>query len=127
MKAQSLISEPGELDFGTVESAASLRSFLVLRNNSAKIVYLLRADSPKNLDVYTSGKKIAPGDTLHLRFMYTPPAPGKVNEEISLVHSASDKPMHIRISGQINSIAGNALTNCVNFDPKDGGTGPGAV
>ncbi|MEZ5173970.1 MAG: VWA domain-containing protein [Bacteroidia bacterium] len=127
MKAQSLISEPGELDFGTVESAASLRSFLVLRNNSAKIVYLLRADSPKNMDVYTSGKKIAPGDTLHLRFMYTPPAPGKVNEEISLVHSAADKPMRIRISGQINTIAGNALTNCVNFDPKDGSAGPGAV
>lgn len=127
LKAQALVSEPEVLDFGIVESAASLRSYLVLKNNSSKNIYLLRAESQKNLDVYSTGKKLAAGDTLHLRFSYIPPAAGKVNEEISLVYSASDKPMRIKITGQINNISGNALTNCVNFDPKNGGVGPGAI
>jgi hypothetical protein len=126
-QAQMLVSEPGVLDFGTVESAASLRSVLVLRNTSTTPVFLLRADSPKNLDVYTSSKKIQAGDTLHLRFMYIPPQAGIVNEEINLIHSASDKPMRIKIKGQINNITGNAMTNCVSFDPKTGGTGSGAL
>lgn len=125
--AQLLVSEPEVLDFGTVESAASLRSVLVLRNTSAKPVYLLRADSPKNLDVYTSTKKIPPGDTLHLRFMFIPPQAGMVNEEIRLVHSASDKPMIIKIKGQINNLTGTVMTNCVNFDPKAGANIPGAL
>ncbi len=125
--AQVLVSEPEVLDFGTVESAASLRSVLVLRNTSAKPVYLLRADSPRNLDVYTLSKKIPPGDTLHLRFMFIPPQAGMVNEEIRLVHSATDKPMIIKIKGQINNLTGSAMTNCVNFDPKAGANSPGAL
>lgn len=127
LESQILVSEPGELNFGTIESAASLRSFVVLRNTSAKPVFLLRAESPKNFDVYSSSKKIAPGDTLHLRFMYIPPQAGKVDEVIRLIHSGGSDPLNIRVNGQILNLTGSGMTNCVNFDPKSGSGQAGAI
>lgn len=118
LQAQKLSIEPEELDFGKVEAAGSLRSKLVLSNTGDKVLYLLRADSPKGLDVYTSSKKILPGDTLHLRFLYVPLNAGRISEEISLLHTASEKAQKIKIKGELLTLLGNDLSACVNFEPK---------
>ena len=115
---QELEIEPSTLDFGQVEAAGSLRSMLILKNTGNKVLYLLRADSPKGLDIYTSSKKILPGDTLHLRFLYIPLNAGRISEEISLLHTASDKPQKIKIKGELMKLLGNDLAACVNFEPK---------
>lgn len=117
-KAQELIIEPEFLDFGTVEMAGSLSSYLVLKNDGDKTTFLLRADAPKGMDIYTSSKKISPGDTIHLRFYYTPKTAGKISEKISLLHAGSPDPVEIKIRGNLEKLLGDGLTSCVNFDPK---------
>jgi len=119
---QKLVVEPSELDFGTVESAGSMRSYLVIRNSGDKPLFLLRADAPRDFEVYSSNKKVLPGDTVHLRFKYTPRQPGRFSESIGLLHNASQKPTNIRVKGELKNLLGNNLAACVNFEPKADGS-----
>jgi len=119
---QKLVVEPSELDFGVVESAGSMRSRLVIRNAGDKPLFLLRADAPRDFEVYTSNKKLLPGDTVHLRFKYTPRQSGRFSESIGLLHNASSKPTNIRVKGELKNLLSNDLAACVNFEPKADGS-----
>ena len=119
LQAQVLSVEPKQLDFGKIEAAGSLRSHLVLRNNGTKEIVVLRAESPRGLDVFISSKRIPAGDTLHLRFVYVPRSAGKISEDIDLLHSGSNEPLRIHIQGEIKSLLSNDLASCVSFEPKE--------
>jgi Ca-activated chloride channel homolog len=126
--AQKLVFEPSELDFGTVESAGSMRSRLTIRNTGDKPLFLLRADAPPNFEVFTSRKKVMPGDTVHLRFTYTPRQAGRFSETIGILHNGSSKPSNIRVKGELKNLLSNDLAACVNFEPKtDGSQGNASI
>lgn len=126
--AQKLVFEPSELDFGVVEAAGSMRSRLIIRNTGDKPLFLLRAEAPAEFDVFTSKKKVMPGDTAHLRFKYTPKQAGKFSESIGILHNASSKPSNIKVKGELKNLLGNDLAACVNFEPKtDGSQGNAAI
>jgi hypothetical protein len=63
LNAQTPQAEPRELDFGKVQEASFLNSYLLIRNTGTKALILLRADAPPEFTV-SVGKKIIPaGDT----------------------------------------------------------------
>jgi hypothetical protein len=57
--AQTPQAEPRELDFGKVQEAIFLNSYLLIRNTGTKALILLRADAPPEFTV-SAGKKIIP-------------------------------------------------------------------
>ena len=118
--AQTPQSEPRNLDFGRVEEANSLNSYLLIRNIGTKALILLRADAPPEFTV-SVGKKIIPaGDTLHLNFSIRPIRTGKFKETIKLYYNGSPEPYSIEVKGELKKLLAKDLSACVNFDPKTG-------
>lgn len=118
--AQTPQSEPRNLDFGRVEEASSLHSYLVIRNTGKKALILLRAEAPKEFTV-SAGKKIIPsGDTLHLNFSIRPSRSGKFKETIKVYYNGSPDPYAIEVKGELKKLLAKDLSACVNFDPKLG-------
>jgi uncharacterized protein YegL len=120
VKAQTPQAEPRNLEFGRVEEANSLNSYLVIRNTGKKALILLRAEAPKEFTV-SAGKKIIPsGDTLHLNFSFRPSRAGKFKETIQLYYNGSPEPYSIEVKGELKKLLAKDLSACVNFDPKLG-------
>ena len=118
--AQTPQSEPRNLDFGRVEEANSLNSYLLIRNIGTKALILLRADAPPEFTV-SVGKKIIPaGDTLHLNFSIRPIRTGKFKETIKLYYNGSPDPYSIEVKGELKKLLAKDLSACVNFDSKSG-------
>ena len=118
--AQTPQSEPRNLDFGRVEEANSLNSYLLIRNIGTKALILLRADAPPEFTV-SVGKKIIPaGDTLHINFSFRPSRAGKFKETIQLYYNGSPEPYSIEVKGDLKKLLAKDLSACVNFDSKSG-------
>lgn len=120
INAQTPQAEPRELDFGKVQEASFLNSYLLIRNTGTKALILLRADAPPEFTV-SVGKRIIPaGDTLHLNFSIRPSRAGKFNETIKLFYNGSSEPYSIEVKGELKKLLAKDLSACMNFDPKTG-------
>jgi Mg-chelatase subunit ChlD len=127
INAQTPQAEPRELDFGKVQEASFLNSYLLIRNTGTKALILLRADAPPEFTV-SVGKKIIPsGDTLHLNFSIRPSRAGKFKETIKLYYNGSPEPYSIEVKGELKKLLAKDLSACVNFDPKTGSFTKGNV
>ena len=125
--AQIPEAEPRQLDFGTIDEASFLQSYLVIRNTGNKALVLLRADAPKEFTI-SAGRKIIPaGDTVHLRFSIRPTKAGRFSERINLYHNGSQQAYPITVKGELRNLLSKDLAACVNFDPKTNGQAGGAV
>ena len=118
--SQTIQSEPRELDFGRVEEANSLHSYLVIRNTGNNSLFLLRADATPEFTVSVGRKIIPSGDTLHLNFNFRPNRAGKFKETIQLYYNGSPDPYSIEVKGELKKLLAKDLSACVNFDPKSG-------
>ena len=117
---QTLHSEPRSLDFGSVDEASSLFSYLVIRNTGNKPLFLLRADASPEFTVSVGRKIIPSGDTLHLNFNFQPKRAGKFKETIQLFYNGSPDPYSIEVKGELKKLLAKNLSTCVNFEPKSG-------
>ncbi len=120
INAQTLQAEPRSLDFGSVEEANSLHSYLVIRNTGNKALFLLRADASPEFSISVGRKIIPSGDTLHLNFSIRPSRAGKFKETIKLYYNGSPEPYSIDVKGELKKLLAKDLSACVNFDPKSG-------
>jgi len=117
---QTLQSEPRSLDFGSVDEASSMYSYLVIRNTGNKPLFLLRADASSEFTISVGRKMIPSGDTLHLNFNFRPRRAGKFKETIKLYYNGSSDPYSIEMKGELKKLLAKDLSACVNFDPKTG-------
>ncbi len=125
--AQTPEAEPRQLDFGTVNEASYLKSYLVIKNTGNKALVLLRADAPKEFSI-SAGRKIIPaGDTVHLSFTISPTKAGRFAAKINLYHNGSPDPYVINVKGDLKKLLSKDLAACVNFDPKMGYASTGAT
>ncbi len=106
-------------DYGVLENVNLLQSEFIVKNNSDKNLYFLRADVAKNLKVRINKKALLPGDTSMLTVIYQPGNTGNFNEKIKLVTSASGDPFVLAIKGTIKSIRIDNTTACFNFSSKN--------
>jgi len=123
--SSQIIIEPGTLDFGTIEEAGYVKSYLVIRNTSSKPLMLLRVDAPKGFTVTAGRKAVPPNDTVHLSIEVRPKKSGRFSENIRLFHNGSNDALTFRVKGELKTLLTNDLTSCVSFDPKTGKTGSG--
>ena len=120
INAQTPQAEPRSLDFGSVQEANSLHSYLVIRNTGSKALFLLRADASPEFTVSVGRKMIPSGDTLHLNFNFRPSRAGKFKETIKLYYNGSPDPYFIEVKGELKNLLSKDLSACVNFDPQSG-------
>ncbi|MFM2285424.1 MAG: hypothetical protein RLZZ543_921 [Bacteroidota bacterium] len=125
--AQKPEAEPRQLDFGNVDQASILQSYLVIRNTGNKTLMLLRAEAPREFSISVGKKMIPAGDTVHLRFSIRPSVAGRFKENIQLYYNSSPEPYSITVKGDLKKLLSRDLAACVNFDPKTGNASPGAV
>jgi uncharacterized protein YegL len=125
--SQALKIEPKKLDFGVTEKAGSVKTRVVIKNNSSKTLVLLKADAPKNF-IVKAGRKIIPAnDTTQLIVEYHPVNPGKFSGEIQLFHNQGNNAESLKVSGEIKKLLADELSNCVDFSPKIGAGNPAAI
>ena len=127
LQGQALSIEPKKLDFGTTEKAGSLKTRVIVKNNSAKTLVLLKADAPKNF-IVKAGRKIIPAnDTTQLIVEYHPLEAGKFTGEIQLFHNQGNNAQTLKVSGEVKQLLADQLSNCVDFSPKMNAGNPSAI
>ena len=122
-----ILLDPGNLDFGTIEQAAYLKSYVVIRNTSSKRLMLLRVEAPKGFTVSAGKKAIPPNDTVHLTIEVRPKQAGRFSETIKLYHNGANEALDFKVKGELKNLVTNDLTACVSFDPKTSSAGRGAA
>lgn len=114
-KVPNISIEPRHFQFGAIEfwdnPAASYRiynegkvAFTVLPTLFDKEIY---AEIPKG--------KIQPGQDATIALYYYTPEVGTFSKEVKIYISSSDHPIKLKMSGEILSLAQNALTACPTF------------
>ena len=116
--AQNIQLNPSNIDFGLVEQAGSLKAEVIVSNTGNQRLFLMRAETEPNYEVFVSKKTIQPGDTALLRITYRPKLAGAFSSNFRILHSQSEKPLVVEVKGRINSLLPDILTNCVSFSPK---------
>jgi hypothetical protein len=106
------------LDLGRFSEAGSIRFKAVIRNSGSKPLVFLRADAPKNVDVYSIRKTVQPNDTLEVTLVYHPLAAGLFKQSIQFVTNSIPESDPFTFSGSIDKLLNDNLLHCVDFKPK---------
>ncbi len=104
-----------DTDLGTIAEAYEIKGDVILKNESDKKIFLLRADADKDLKIFSSKKTLQIGDTCLLQITFTPQRTGKFKQKISLITSDQNTPYELTISGSINKINTNDKMACFYF------------
>jgi hypothetical protein len=128
-KGQNALITSGQTahDYGAVENVYKLQSDFILKNESARKLFLLRADAGKGVKVLPSKKTVMPGDTFMVQVYYYPESEGKFNENVNLVTSADAKPYLLQIKGEVKSLKQDDKTACYYFKRPSHSNPPATV
>jgi Mg-chelatase subunit ChlD len=107
------------LQLGNIAEANEIIGDIVLRNNSGKKVYLMRADAENGVKVFTSKRSLQPNDTCLIVISFYPTQEGKFNKQISLVASDAEKPYKLELTGNLQKLTQKNSTSCFYFGSKN--------
>lgn len=108
-------SDQHRLDLGMIPEAFEIKGDVVIKNTSAKKIFLMRADAEKGLRVFTSKKTLLPNDTALLVISFNPQTSGNFSKKINLVTSDRDSPYEFFLSGNLGKIKNDDKTACYYF------------
>lgn len=103
------------IDLGEIKEAYEIKADIVIRNNGAKNLFLLKADCEHGVKVFTSKKTIHPNDTALLVISFIPESSGRFNKEIKLFSSAQNEASLIHIKGNLGQLKTDDKTACYYF------------
>src|SRR3954467_3378510 len=101
--AQLVFSEQA-IDLGPIPEAYEIKGDVILKNTSAKKLFLMRADAERGVRIYTSKKTLLPDDTCLLIISFIPESSGKFKKKIDLVTSDKATPYTLSIAGNVNKV-----------------------
>ncbi len=101
-------------NYGTLESVSKLQSDFRFVNRGNKTVFVLIVNGGENIS-YQKPTGIQPGDTGILQINYEPVTAGGFNESIKVYLSDSNKPVELKMTGNIKHID-NAMLHCARFN-----------
>jgi hypothetical protein len=117
LKAQLSFTEKNT-DLGQIEEAYEIKGDVIIKNESDKKIFLLRADTDKGIKVFTSKKTLQAGDTALLVISFIPESAGKFRKEIKLVTSDQDDPYALRLSGNLGKLKADDKLACFYFGSR---------
>lgn len=104
-----------DTDLGTIAEAYEIKGDVIIKNESDKKIFLLRADADKDLKVFASKKTLQVGDTCLLVISFIPNQSGKFKKKISLVASNQGQPYELTLSGSIAKVKADDKLACFYF------------
>lgn len=115
-QAQLILNE--HTDLGIIPEAYEIKGDIVIKNESPKKIFLMRADADKGVKIFTSKKTLIPNDTCLLTISFLPEEKGKFKKNIKLIASDKDKPYELSLSGTLNALKQNDKTACFYFGSR---------
>jgi Mg-chelatase subunit ChlD len=116
-KAQLVFSDK-DTDLGAIAEAYEIKGDVIIKNESDKKIFLLRADADKGIKVFASKKTLQPGDTTLLVVSFIPESSGKFRKEIKLVSSDQEKPYRLSLTGNLNKLKADDKLACFYFGSR---------
>jgi Ca-activated chloride channel family protein len=110
-----LVFQNIEHDYGKVDKAKSLLSEFVVTNTGTEDAVILRIDAGGNLAFKLDQIIIKPGKSDTLRLFLKPTKSGKFNEEISVFLSSQDKPIVLKVKGELKELDKDPMGTCFSF------------
>ena len=110
-----------DIDYGVIERNTELEKEIFFVNTSLRNATLLTNDFPREYDAHVSSKKIAPGDTMFLRWKYNPILEGRFSDKITLWFSTMEKPLELNVKGDVKFIDPYASPACPSFNERPAG------
>ncbi len=101
-------------NYGMLASVSTLQSHFRLINNGSKPVFVLLVNVDENM-LYQKPTGIQPGDTGILSIIYEPVDAGNFSQTIKVFLSDSNKPVELKMTGNIKQID-NAMLHCATFN-----------
>lgn len=117
LRAQLVFTDQ-QTDLGIIPEAYEIKGDVILKNESAKKIFLLRADADKGLKVFASKKTLLPNDTCLLVISFIPDSKGKFWKLIKLVASDKDTPYKLSLSGTLINLKQDDKTACFYFGSR---------
>lgn len=114
----SQIAFEQNIDLGIILEASEIKGDVILKNQSAKKIFLMRADADNGVKVYTSKKTLLPEDTCLIVISFVPESNGRFKKRIGLVTSDKATPYDINLSGTLSKLKKNDLTACYYFGAR---------
>lgn len=112
------------LDLGEIDKAYEIKAEIIISNIGPKTHYLLKADSERDLKVFTSKKTIKPNDTALLVFSFIPAKNGAFSKKVNLFTSTSGIAEVFTLKGSLKHFKANDKQACYYFGkPKFNHTG----
>ena len=102
-------------DFGVLHEESNRVVDFNFTNTSEKVIYILRADVGKELDIKYTSKKIMPDSSAIMRLQVNPKKKGKFNFKFPLHVSYSYEPVIFEVSGQADFVPQGEYTPCPDF------------
>lgn len=106
------------VELGMIPAASEISGAVTITNNSARKVFLMRADADRGVKVYTSKRTLLPGDTCLLVISFIPEKEGRFDKRINLVSSDRDTPSEIALGGNLAKLVSDDKTACYYFGTK---------
>lgn len=116
VQAQLILNE--NTDLGIIPEAYEIKGDIVIKNESPKKIFLMRADADKGVKIFTSKKTLLPNDTCLLTISFLPEEKGKFKKNIKLIASDKDKPYELSLSGTLNALKQDDKTACFYFGSR---------
>ncbi len=108
------------IDLGEIKGAYEVKADIVISNNGIKKAFLLKADTDKEVKVFTSKKTLNANDTCLLVISFIPEQNGKFKKEINLFTSDKNEAHKLSIKGEIIDLKQDDKTACFYFKkPKN--------
>lgn len=120
-----IIADKKSYDFGELYPNAQTYVDIKFTNTTAKKHYLLNIDKPRDVYYVFSGKVLLPDSSITVRLKINDGQKGKFSHNVALYFSDSNKPVTIRLTGNVKAVNSNPLTECPDFnsDPRGGDYG----
>ncbi len=106
--------EVSHTSLGPVSNAGTLISLFTFKNTGNAVLYILRTEHEKSIQVMLPQRAIQPNDTASILVYFSPDRKGRFNEKILVYTNASDKPAVLKLSGDIKSLS-NSPQECYSF------------
>lgn len=105
-------------NLGTITETFEIKGDVLVKNNTSKKIFLMRADSDKGIKVYSSKKTLQPGDTCLVIISFLPESAGKFKKKINLVTSDNPLPYELTVSGNLLKLKTDDKLACFYFGKR---------
>lgn len=115
LKAQ-IRTDKHVFDFGQIAEFNNDTAFFSVQNTGSKTIYLLSTQPEPHYALLSSGKTIAPGETLQLGIVYYTDRKGRFSFSVPVYFSSQNDPVVFTVKGHIRSIRETAFNTCPSVE-----------